>query len=233
MLLLQQSLLEAPDNALKYTVARHPNPRFELGNSMFIRITDSSVILFPMGPFWLSLVWVAQGIWAWQPFDAQFTGSTVGESVSISIDGQRPHTTFAGKLSFRDNSGTWISVCADVRSPVVQGHISQMKPADTMKVGGRFASAGHIIAHCFQRAQSPDECAALQLAIWKTLEDGAENTDFQVGHFRAAASNAIISLAVAMMATAKLDKDTSSAVVLAAATGQSQLTISRTSNTDK
>ena len=186
-----------------------------------------------MGPLWLALIWLANTIWTWQPFDAQFNGSTVGETVTISIDGQRPHSTFAGKLAFHDNSGTWISVCADVRSPVVSGHISRMQPANTMKMGGSITSAGHIIAHCFQRAQSPDECSALQLAIWKTLEDGPDNNDFQQGHFRAAASSSVISLAISMMATAKLEKDKSSALFLGAASGQSQLTYNGTSGSDK
>ena len=186
-----------------------------------------------MVQFWLSLVLVANMVMAWRPFDAQFVRSAVGENVSICLDGQNVHSTFAGKLGFRDNSGTWLSVCADVRSPIMQGQISTMHPANSAKVGGRVAAAGDIVAHFFRQAQSPDECAALQLAVWKVLEDGPGESDFGSGHFQAMASSPVISLAQQFIVVAALDKSPEPAAYLATTGGQSQLTSTTTSSTDK
>jgi len=144
---------------------------------------------------WLILVAAAHIAAAWQPFDAQFVRSGMGREVTICLDGQKVERTFAGKMGFRDVSGTWWSVCADVRSPVSHGHISTMQPANSLKLGGNIAKAGSIVARCFKDAQTADQCAGLQVAVWKAIEDGPDVPDFNSGRFQVRASSAIIGYA--------------------------------------
>ncbi len=115
----------------------------------------------------------------------------------------------------------------------MQGQICTIHPANSVKVGGRVAAAGNIVSRFFSRAQSADECAALQLAVWKVLEDGPGEADFGSGHFQAMANSSVISLAQQFIVAAALDKSPQPAVYLAATGGQSQLAINSTSSSDK
>lgn len=129
---------------------------------------------------------------AWQPFTAQFVHSALGRPVTICLDGQKVEQTFAGKMCFRDRTGVWYSVCADVRSPVAAGQVCTLQPVNPAKVGGGMARAGAIVARCFRDAQSADQCAGLQLAVWKAIEDGGDYPDFASGALQARASASVI-----------------------------------------
>ena len=183
-----------------------------------------------MTQFLLTLVLAANMLLNWQPFDAQFVRSAMGQNVTICLDGQNVHQTFAGKLAFRDNSGTWFSVCADVRSPIQEGQISRSHPSRSAKVGGNIARAGNIVAHFFQKAQTPEQCAGLQLAVWKVIEDGPESCDFTIGRFQAIASPTVIAYAQQYFQAAETVEAPSSALYLAAQSGQSQLSYTNTLN---
>ncbi len=63
------------------------------------------------------------------------------------------------------------------------------------RYGGNVALAGNIIARYFYVAQTDDQCAGLQLAVWKALEDGTEQADFLSGRFQAKASPAVLAYA--------------------------------------
>lgn len=144
---------------------------------------------------WLSTALFAAAAVSPQPFPVQFLQSTTGRTVTICLDGQFVETTFAGKMSFRDANHQWASVCADVRGPVHQGQFFGVRAVKTTLFGGRVALAGNIVAKYFNDAQTPDQCAGLQLAVWKSLEDGWEEADFTSGRLQARASYGVMAWA--------------------------------------
>lgn len=130
-----------------------------------------------------------------QPVQVQFAKSLVGRQVTVCIDGRQTKQTFAGKLGFRDQKRSWQSLCADVRSPMVNGQLFRVLPASSAKFGGRVALAGNIVAKYFYQAKTADQCAGLQLAIWEAVEDGGEKADFGTGRFMAMASDVTMDFA--------------------------------------
>ena len=55
--------------------------------------------------------------------------------------------------------------------------------------------AGNIVAANFKDAQSADQCAGLQLAVWEAIEDGGDQPDFLGGHFQAGANPSVMAYA--------------------------------------
>lgn len=167
---------------------------------------------------WISLGFAAHSAIASQPLPVRFGREIAGRNVAVSIDGGQIKPTFAGKLAFQDPSSSWASVCADVRSPIRGGQTFVVEPMRSGLAGGNVAKAGHIVAKFFCRAQSADECAGLQLAVWEAIEDGGPVADFAGGHFRARATNAAIAYAAAYYADGIYEPD--EAVYLKAGGGQ-------------
>jgi hypothetical protein len=139
---------------------------------------------------------LAGSLAAWHaPYNVQFVGEGVGEQVALSIDGGPVEKVFAGKLTFRDNNTMWQSVCADVRSPISAGQVFgvQLKKSSAVK---EVSMAGRIVAMFFNNAKTPDQCAGLQLAVWKAIEDGDSQLDFGYGHVQVQANPAALNYAV-------------------------------------
>jgi hypothetical protein len=126
------------------------------------------------------------------PFPVQFTRGGIGRDVIVLIDGARVERTFAGKLSFRDDNHSWSSYCADIRSPMVGGQIFAVRAVNTDMLAPNYAMAGHIVARFFNEATTDAQCAGLQLAVWKAIEDGPEGTDFASGHLQVRAEAAVL-----------------------------------------
>lgn len=122
----------------------------------------------------------------------QYATALAGRTVYVSIDGGRPKAEFAGKLGFRDRNNSWPSVCADVRSPVSPRQFFPVQVLRSSKVGGRVAMAGNIVAKYFKSAQTPEQCAALQIAVWEALEDGNREPEFMRGRFQVDAGTDIL-----------------------------------------
>ena len=133
----------------------------------------------------------------WRPFPVQFARGVTGQTVVVRIDGRLTKTTFAGKLGFRDQSSSWQTVCAAVRSPISNGQFFAVKPRKSGQVGGNVKKAGNIVAQWFNAARTADQCAGLQLAVWEAIEDGGSHADFARGRFQADASAAALSFAEA------------------------------------
>ena len=144
---------------------------------------------------WLYFAFAVASVASPKPFSVQFMQSISGRNVTVCIDGRFVETSFAGKLGFRDANHQWMSVCADVRAPVRPGQYFGVRALSSSNFGGRVAKAGNIVARFFYEAQTPDQCAGLQVAVWKALEDGADEADFSSGHFQVRASYAVISWA--------------------------------------
>jgi hypothetical protein len=139
---------------------------------------------------------LAAGSLLTQPFPIKFSRELAGRVVIVSIDGGRAHEGFAGKLIMQSRNGVKIaSVCAAPASPVVAGQVFPVRRLSSRWVGGRIAGAGNIVAKYFTRAQSANECAALQLAVWEAVKDGGNQADFYSGAFQARSSDDIIALA--------------------------------------
>ena len=147
-----------------------------------------------MNPIWLVIFFITNVMPAPRTIPVQFVKSAIGLNVTVAIDG-KVEQTFAGKLSFKDEQHAWTSVCADVRSPIQSGQIFPMRILTSRNGSGNISLAGNIVAKYFNAAQSPDQCAALQLAVWKAIEDGESEADFTTGHFQAEASPAVMALA--------------------------------------
>ncbi len=132
----------------------------------------------------------------WQPFPIQFAASVTGETVTVCIDGSKVETTFAGKLGFRDQGNVRnLSVCANVRGPIAVGQSFWVKPLQTHRLGGNYSLAGNIVAKYFAKAQTPAQCAGLQIAVWEAIEDGGPYPNFGEGRFMVNASPAAMAWA--------------------------------------
>lgn len=119
-------------------------------------------------------------------FAVQYATELKGREVVVSIDGRQPHTTFAGKLGFRDRQNVTVaSVCCDVRSPVVLKQAYVVQVFATQRYGGNVKKAGNIVAKYFNSATTADQCAGLQLAVWEAMEDGGAQPNFLAGAFQA------------------------------------------------
>lgn len=154
-----------------------------------------------MTQFWIAIVYALSSSSnsgsnsAPAPFTVQFAHSLVGRMVTISIDG-KVEQTFAGKMGFREANRSWQSLCADVRSPVHEGQFYMVAALSTAKVGGNYAKAGNIVARYFRFAQTPEQCAGLQIAVWKVIEDGSEQPNFLAGHFQVHADPSVMLYAI-------------------------------------
>ena len=124
----------------------------------------------------------------------RYVRSDIGTTVTISLDGGRDQPEYAGKLGFQQGNRAWQSVCANVRSPM-GGAAFPVKLLSSSKFGGNVAKAGNIVSACFNYAHTPAQCAGLQVAVWKALEDGTTQADFSSGHLRVSASPDVMSYA--------------------------------------
>jgi hypothetical protein len=176
---------------------------------------------------WLTFLSLAAAI-AQQPVPIQFAHSLRGRPITVIVDG-RVERTFAGKMGFRDQNHEWSSVCADLRSPVSEGQTFIVRPLHSSKVGGRYARAGNIVAKYFNAAQTPEQCAGLQIAVWEALDGGnltvtAEPAVLQYAHlYYLAASEPGDALLLATGAAAA--ERTPATTDALATTGQAQLTL--------
>jgi len=127
-----------------------------------------------------------------KPIEVQFARAVTGQNVTIMIDGRYTRSTFAGKLGFRDQNRTWLSLCADVRAPIASGQLFVVKPRFSSQVGGNAKLAGNIVAKYFKLAKTPDQCAGLQIAVWEAMEDAGQHADFASGRFRVRATAAAL-----------------------------------------
>ncbi len=130
-----------------------------------------------------------------EPFKIQYGKAVAGRNVQLSINGGRVHTGFAGKLAFRDQNRSWSSYCAQVSSPIVSGQYFMVILLSSKKKGGNIAKAGNIVAKFFSKAQTADQCAGLQLAIWEAIEDGGTKPNFLGGKFQAQGSREVMAFA--------------------------------------
>ncbi len=129
------------------------------------------------------------------PFPIQFVQGVNSRPVRILLDGRRLSNSSAGKMGFRDGQTTGLSVCANVRAPMGKGLIFNVRPFLSRAYGGNVAKAGNIVARFFREAQTPDQCAGLQLAVWEAIDDGGLRADFRFGRFAAEGSAAVMAFA--------------------------------------
>lgn len=67
-----------------------------------------------------------------------------------------------------------------------------VQPYNTSTYIGNIRKAGNIVAKYFNEAQTPEQCAGLQIAVWEALEDGGSSPDFFSGKFQVQADPASI-----------------------------------------
>ncbi|HSI72801.1 MAG TPA: hypothetical protein VK934_06450 [Fimbriimonas sp.] len=131
-----------------------------------------------------------------QPFPVKFARELSGRGVLVSVNGAAPHAGFAGKLAMQAQNGrTVASVCANPGAPVVMGQVFPVRRLSSRWIGGRIAGAGNIVSKYFMQAQTADQCAALQLAVWEAVSDGGPLPDFEGGRFQAGSTDTIMELA--------------------------------------
>lgn len=158
-------------------------------------------------------------------FDMKFVGTGAGQGVGIVFNGSNKNV-FAGKLNFKKmpSGPTFSSVCADLGNLITNGQTygvnSKLSTADSAAV----KKAGNIVAANFTSANSNENAAALQVAVWEALYDGASAPSFSSGSFKAN-----LSTSVRAKATAYYNSITTPGTALYLKTtqnncGQSQLT---------
>ncbi len=130
-------------------------------------------------------------------FTVQFNHGEIGQNVTVCIDNDLVETSFAGKLRFFDGKRSWMSLCADVRSPIRNGQTFSITLRRTDSLGLGYKMAGSIVYHCFEAARTEAQCAGLQLAVWEAIEDGGDQPDFTSGHFRVRADATVLAYATA------------------------------------
>lgn len=157
-----------------------------------------------------------------QPFTVRYAQSVAGKNVTVCLNGNHVKTTFAGKLSFQDRARAWTSYCAQVGSPIRAGQFFDVKANSTAKFGGNIAKAGNIVAKFFGKAQTADQCAGLQLAIWEAIEDGGDKPNFLGGKFQAKADQAVLAYAEAYYDA--IDEEGDAIYLQTTGDGQGQIT---------
>lgn len=126
----------------------------------------------------------------------QYTGLARPDALtaSVSINGGSFTNLYAGSLKFTDGSETIFTYCADPVAVLNSGFNSYS--AGLVDLGGSssMSLAGKILASNYLNANSADEQAGLQLAIWSALLDGgpafnANGANFKVNNVNANALN--------------------------------------------
>jgi hypothetical protein len=144
---------------------------------------------------WLAFAVYSASLSGQQAFPVRFAHAEIGRNVRICLDGRTFESAFAGKLRFQDETHSWLSVCADVRSPITEGQFFAVKARGSADLGGNLTKAGNIVARWFSAARTPDQCAGLQIAVWEAIEDGDARPDFLGGRFQVIASPAVMAYA--------------------------------------
>lgn len=118
------------------------------------------------------------------PFDIKFTGTGAGAGANITWFGNVMNV-FAGKLNFVKNpSGpAFTTVCADLGHYISGGQVYNVDLQFSSAAPANVALAGRIVAANFASATSNEQAAALQLAVWEALYDGASTPSFGGGNF--------------------------------------------------
>ncbi len=117
----------------------------------------------------------------------KFTGTNLSNtrSGSITVNGEGPRNVMIGKLNFTTGTSTIETYCADaLRTLNTSFHDYTSLTVDT-QASGNLALAGRIIAKSYDGANTADQQAGLQLAIWSALYDGgtsftANGSNFEV-----------------------------------------------------
>jgi hypothetical protein len=77
--------------------------------------------------------------------------------------------------------------------PVIPGNrfvpMSTARFHKASSTGGNYAKAGRIVARYFYDAQTPEQCAGLQIAVWEAIEVGSDKPEFDQGKFRVSADD--------------------------------------------
>jgi hypothetical protein len=133
----------------------------------------------------------------------RFVRGTTGKEVKVLVDG-KIETSFAGKMGFQDAFHSWQSVCADVHSPVKDGQFFRVVARNSEAVGGNIAKAGRIVARYFAEAQTPEQCAGLQIAVWEAIENGSDELNFTQGKFQVQADDETLSYAAKYYTAAQM-----------------------------
>ncbi|MBL8059458.1 MAG: PEP-CTERM sorting domain-containing protein [Chthonomonas sp.] len=117
----------------------------------------------------------------------KFTGTDLDNphTVSIRVNGSNAVSVKAGRLVFTDGSRTFATYCADaLRFLNYSWNNYSSSTVDTTGLDG-LAKAGRIVGAHFNDANTANQQAGLQLAVWSALYDNgaafnANGTNFKV-----------------------------------------------------
>lgn len=143
------------------------------------------------------------GVVAMASADINYSGTYAGKTVDISGTHYNG-SVFAGKLNFSNPGNTlglgelFQTVCVDL-DHTLNGNSFPVDLIDSNVQGGGIKLAGNIVKAFFAAAgSSNNNCAALQLAVWEAVYDGADDIanngaapDWSHGEFKTSASATI------------------------------------------
>lgn len=149
-------------------------------------------------------------------------------TANVSVNGGAFTSLYAGSLKFTDGTETIFTYCADPLSVLNSNFNTYSSSLVDLDGASSMSLAGKILATNYQTADTAEEQAGMQLAIWSALLDGgpafnANGTNFKVNNVSASALN----FASSYFASAVNPGDTFVTLFSSNAAGaQSQLTAS-------
>lgn len=130
--------------------------------------------------------------------DLKFAGMGLSNplTVQISLNGGSFKNTNAGILKMTNGAQTIETYCANVFSPMNTSYHSYVPETVDFDSGTNLAMAGKIVANSYFEADTAQEQAALQLAIWSALHNGGSSFNANGSVFKVSGvSSEVLSLA--------------------------------------
>lgn len=137
----------------------------------------------------------------------RFTGSELSNAnvVRISVNGNAFQNVVAGRLKFQGPNGEILTYCADAVSPL-NSATHQYSTATVLATGlDGLSRAARILGQNFGTANTRDQQAALQIAVWSALYDNASTFQANGPNFRVTnVSDSIVHLATSYYASGSI-----------------------------
>ncbi len=113
----------------------------------------------------------------------QFTGMQLpNPNTGVIMVNSSTENVYMGALTFSTGSGSIVTYCADLLSPLNNSNNPYSVSIVDQSNGSGLALAAKIMGTYFDSANTPDEQQGLQLAIWEAIYDNGGTFDYAGGN---------------------------------------------------